>query len=151
MTKVTHIARSGGDRKLGSGGDSYRGEVSRIDGKGLVLPGNGCPCPGSKATGWCRHAYGFMLPEHSTSPEVGAMIPIPHVITTLHVATVNFTFSFTPPLHSAQRSVMENKDPCPSSGAREQCAQGAIAFTFLPATQRCWALPRSTWWSNLAV
>lgn len=51
VTKVTHIAGSGGDRKLGSGGDSCRGEISRMDGKGLVLPGNGCPCPGSKVTG----------------------------------------------------------------------------------------------------
>jgi len=51
MTKMTHIARPGGGRNLGSGGDSWCGGNFQDGWERLVLPGNGSPCLGSKATG----------------------------------------------------------------------------------------------------
>lgn len=51
-----------------------------------------------------------------------------------------FHFLFYSPPSLSNGKLRPLPQPLPQLGAREQCAQGAIALTFLPEMQRCWAL-----------
>lgn len=69
----------------------------------------------------------------------------PNVLTTLHVATLNFPFSFTLFLPSARAQSCKANPPAPAPEPESSVPRVPITRTFLPGIQGCWALRRPLW------